>query len=113
MAEGLLRHDLGDRFEVESAGTKPTHVRPEAITAMRELGIDIFQATVPRAWANSAANHSITSLPSVTMRRRTARSSSARPQGFITTLKTPLHYRVLKGSDLRPFAVFAMNFEST
>ncbi len=23
MAEGLLRHDAGDRFEVESAGTKP------------------------------------------------------------------------------------------
>jgi len=41
MAEGLLRHDGGDRFEVESAGTKPSHVRPEAIAAMRELGIDI------------------------------------------------------------------------
>ncbi len=41
MAEGLLRHDAGDRFEVESAGTKPSHVRPEAIAAMKELGIDI------------------------------------------------------------------------
>ena len=41
MAEGLLRHDAGDRFEVFSAGTKPGHVRPEAIAAMRELGIDI------------------------------------------------------------------------
>jgi arsenate reductase (thioredoxin) len=41
MAEGLLRHDAGDRFEVESAGTKPSHVRHEAIAAMRELGIDI------------------------------------------------------------------------
>jgi len=41
MAEGLLRHDAGDRFEVFSAGTKPTSVRPEAIAAMRELGIDI------------------------------------------------------------------------
>jgi arsenate reductase len=41
MAEGLLRHDSGDRFEVESAGTKPTQVRPEAIEVMRELGIDI------------------------------------------------------------------------
>jgi hypothetical protein len=41
MAEGLLRHDAGDRFEVESAGTKPTYVRPEAIAAMNELGIDI------------------------------------------------------------------------
>lgn len=41
MAEGLLRHDAGDRFEVESAGTKPSIVRPEAIAVMRELGIDI------------------------------------------------------------------------
>jgi arsenate reductase len=41
MAEGLLRHDAGDRFEVESAGTKASQVRPEAIAAMRELGIDI------------------------------------------------------------------------
>jgi arsenate reductase (thioredoxin) len=41
MAEGLLRHDAGDRFEVESAGTKPSKVRPEAIAVMRELGIDI------------------------------------------------------------------------
>src|SRR5580692_2627304 len=41
MAEGLLRHDAGKRFEVESAGTKPSLVRPEAIAALRELGIDI------------------------------------------------------------------------
>jgi arsenate reductase (thioredoxin) len=41
MAEGLLRHDAGDRFEVFSAGTKPGRVRHEAIAAMRELGIDI------------------------------------------------------------------------
>jgi len=43
MAEGLLRHDAGDRFEVFSAGTKPSQVRPEAIAVMRELGIDISQ----------------------------------------------------------------------
>jgi arsenate reductase (thioredoxin) len=41
MAEGLLRHDAGTRFEVESAGTKPGHLRPEAVAVMRELGIDI------------------------------------------------------------------------
>lgn len=41
MAEGLLRHDHGDRFTVESAGTRATAVRPEAILAMREIGIDI------------------------------------------------------------------------
>lgn len=41
MAEGLLRHEAGDAFEVESAGTKPGTLRPEAVAAMRELGIDI------------------------------------------------------------------------
>jgi arsenate reductase len=41
MAEGLLRHDAGERFEVESAGTNPCFVRPEAVAVMRELGIDI------------------------------------------------------------------------
>ena len=41
MAEGLLRHDGGAQFEVESAGVQPGSVRPEAIAAMREIGIDI------------------------------------------------------------------------
>src|SRR6266545_3437351 len=41
MAEGLLRHEAGDRFEVFSAGTRPSHVRPEAIAVMEEIGIDI------------------------------------------------------------------------
>ena len=41
MAEGLLRHDAGNVYEVFSAGTKPTRVRPEAIAVMREVGIDI------------------------------------------------------------------------
>ncbi len=41
MAEGLLRHDGGGRFEVFSAGTKPTQVRSEAVEVMREAGIDI------------------------------------------------------------------------
>ena len=41
MAEGLFRHEGGERFEVASAGTQPTRVRPEAIAAMQEIGIDI------------------------------------------------------------------------
>lgn len=41
MAEGLLRQDAGDRFEVASAGTHPSLVRPEAITVMNEIGIDL------------------------------------------------------------------------
>ena len=41
MAEGLLRHLGGNRFEAFSAGTEATHVRPLAIKVMAELGIDI------------------------------------------------------------------------
>ncbi len=43
MAEGLLHHLGGERFEVFSAGTEATYVRPLAIQAMTELGIDISQ----------------------------------------------------------------------
>jgi arsenate reductase len=41
MAEGLLRNDFGERFEVESAGTNPASVRPEAIAVMKEIGLDL------------------------------------------------------------------------
>lgn len=41
MAEGLLRHVAGERFEVTSAGVSPTNVRPEAIQVMHEIGVDI------------------------------------------------------------------------
>ncbi|HEX5082519.1 MAG TPA: arsenate reductase ArsC [Blastocatellia bacterium] len=41
MAEGILRHDGEELFEVFSAGVKPGSVRPEAIQVMNEIGIDI------------------------------------------------------------------------
>jgi arsenate reductase len=41
MAEGLLRHDAGDRFDVFSAGVSPCQIRPETIAVMQELGIDM------------------------------------------------------------------------
>jgi arsenate reductase len=41
MAEGLFRHIGGEGWEVRSAGTKPSSVRPEAISVMKELGIDL------------------------------------------------------------------------
>ena len=41
MAEGLLRHLGGGRYEVFSAGTKPVGVNPLAIETMRDIGIDI------------------------------------------------------------------------
>jgi arsenate reductase len=41
MAEGLLRHDGGNKFEAHSAGVSPSSVRPEAVAAMRDVGIDV------------------------------------------------------------------------
>jgi arsenate reductase (thioredoxin) len=41
MAEGILQHLNGENYDVASAGLDPSHVRPEAITVMREIGIDI------------------------------------------------------------------------
>jgi arsenate reductase len=41
MAEGLLRDMAGDRFEVFSAGTEATCVKPEAISVLAEIGVDI------------------------------------------------------------------------
>lgn len=41
MAEGLLRRAAGDRFDIFSAGTKPSFLRAEAIAVMAEIGIDI------------------------------------------------------------------------
>jgi len=41
MAEGMLHHYHGDRFNVQSAGTNPSKINPYAIRAMQELGIDI------------------------------------------------------------------------
>lgn len=41
MAEALLRHRAGDRFDVYSAGVRPApEVHPLALQALSELGID-------------------------------------------------------------------------
>jgi arsenate reductase len=41
MAEGFLRHEARDRFDVVSAGTDPGTLRPEAIQVMAEIAVDI------------------------------------------------------------------------
>jgi arsenate reductase (thioredoxin) len=45
MAEGMLRAWGRDRFDVFSAGTEATRVRPEAVAVMAEIGIDISGQT--------------------------------------------------------------------
>ena len=41
MAEGLLRHLYGEKYETFSAGTSPTEINPFALRVMEEIGIDI------------------------------------------------------------------------
>lgn len=41
MAEGIVNHYLGDRFEAHSAGTEKTGVNQQAVQVLAEQGIDI------------------------------------------------------------------------
>src|SRR3989442_4573452 len=43
MAEGFLRASAGDRFGVQSAGTRATALHPLAVRVMAEAAIDISQ----------------------------------------------------------------------
>lgn len=40
MAEGLLKHELGQWIDVYSAGTHPCYVHPSTIKALNDVGID-------------------------------------------------------------------------
>jgi arsenate reductase len=44
MAEAFLRNLTGDSFEIVSAGSEAGLLDPEAVAAMREIGIDIASA---------------------------------------------------------------------
>ena len=87
MAEGILRHDGGDAFEVESAGVKPGGVRPEAIQAMREIGIDIsgHRSKSVDAFVSQEFD---TVVQSAIKRRRSARCSPERPSAFTEASRT-------------------------
>jgi len=45
IGEGLLRHLAGDKFDVFSAGVKPSRLHPMSILVMNELQIDISKQT--------------------------------------------------------------------
>jgi len=100
MAEGLLRHDAGERFDVESAGTKPSSVRPEAITAMRELGIDI-SGHRSKSVEEFEGRRSITSLQYATTRKKAVRCSRERRSGSTKALMTPPRWKAPKKNGWR------------
>ena len=45
MAEGLLRHMAGEKFEVYSAGSHPSRLHPASVAVMAEWNIDIIHHT--------------------------------------------------------------------
>ncbi|HJU05145.1 MAG TPA: arsenate reductase ArsC [Nitrospiraceae bacterium] len=73
MAEGLLRHMAGDRFEAFSAGTHPAGLNPLSVQVMREIGIDISKHT-SKAIAHSSTSTLILSSPCAIGPKRRARS---------------------------------------
>ena len=112
MAEGLLRHDAGDKIEVESAGTMPGWVRPEAIAVMKELGIDI-SGHRSKSVDEFAGRKFDYVLQSATARTRSVRSILAQQSGFITTSTTRRHSRALRKSACACFVGFVMRFART
>jgi arsenate reductase len=50
MAEAILRHLYGDRYEVASAGTEPTEIDPGTIAALDEKGVDTSALEASGAW---------------------------------------------------------------
>ena len=62
MAEGMLRAWGGDRYEAASAGSVAAEVRPLAIRAMAEVGIDISAQTskTSEAFAGQSFDYAVT-----------------------------------------------------
>ncbi|MFA5861770.1 MAG: arsenate reductase ArsC [Candidatus Thermoplasmatota archaeon] len=64
MAQGFAKHYGGERVEARSGGSKPLgYLLPEAVSVMREKGIDISQETskgFDEAWVRSECDLVIT-----------------------------------------------------
>ena len=65
MAEALLRHFAGDRFEAASAGIQSGTVHPLAVQVMQEIGLDITQARTKTIFDFYKAGHLFTVIISV------------------------------------------------
>ena len=103
MAEGLLRARHGDRYEVASAGTERTHVRPLAIEAMKEIGIDISghaSQTIDEVTAGRAFDYVVTVCDAA---REACPHLPARRQNLHASFDDP---SAATGSEAEQLAVF-------
>jgi protein-tyrosine-phosphatase len=109
MAEGLLRHDAGDPFTVESAGTKPSTVRSEAMTVMKEIGIDItsHRSKLVDEFAGQDFDYVRTVCDNA--KESCPRCSSARSRGCITASMIQPPSMVRRKSGSAYFAAFGTN----
>lgn len=107
-----LRHDAGDRFEVFSAGTKPSHVRPEAIAAMRGLGIDIssHRSKSVDEFVGQPFDYVLTVCDNA---KESCPIFLASTKTYITVSRTPPHCREATKSGGRSSAEFAMRSGDT
>lgn len=71
MAEGLLKHFRGDKYEAFSAGVEPTDIDPKAAEVMREIGIDIVHCqSKPVSYFNAKQFDVVISICSSTSEAR-------------------------------------------
>ena len=112
MAEGLLRADQGDKFEVESAGTRKTQVRPEAIAVMKEIGIDIsgHRSKVVDEFADQSFDHVLTVCDNAT---RATPYIRAMQTVFTTASKTRPQSKAQKKSASRRLEKFVTRSATT
>ena len=98
IAEGLFRHEAGERFEVFSAGTEPAHIRPEAIQVMEEIGIDISQQKAKSVDALSGQRFDLVSLSEGYAQPLTVSTLTARKGCFEEMIPAGPGHRSIKSS---------------
>jgi len=96
MAEALLRSLYGDKYEVFSAGTKPSKVNPNAIEVMEEIGIDISNHYSKNVKDFIGKNFDYVITVCVTGLKKAVCSFPAERNKYIKILKTRLPFPVVE-----------------
>jgi protein-tyrosine-phosphatase len=107
MGESLFRHEGGGEYEVQSAGTSPSHVRPEAIAVMKEIGIDIagHRSKSVDEFSGQSMDYVVTVCDNA---RDTARCFRPAPRGFTGASKILRQFRAASRNVWPHFAAFAI-----
>jgi len=106
MGEALFRYEGGGAYEVASAGTNPSQVRPEAVAVMKEIGIDISRqrSKSVREFNGQSFDYVVTVCDNA---RDNCPVFQRAPSGFTGASRTPRLSRVANRSDWQHSAAFA------